>query len=304
MWELLASVRALLRPAASAVHLPWLSAHRADQVVSGPSVARELAAGAAGRLPGFLAPTPDSPLTGPAEELARLRATPAEQVRRDLAAVYGDRLPAALVPLREAPERGLGALAEELAGFWERALAPSWPRLRALLESDIHHRARVLTERGPAAMLGEVHQGLTYDPAAGTLRVALRWSVPAVGAERLAGRGLVLVPSAFAWPDVYVKTSLPWTPVIRYPARGVGALWEAAAAADDLAAVLGASRARLLDLLETPAGTVELAHRAGLAPGGVSAHLHRLARAGLVAPHRTGRTVLYARTARGEALYR
>ncbi|MFK0237764.1 helix-turn-helix domain-containing protein [Streptomyces vinaceus] len=91
------------------------------------------------------------------------------------------------------------------------------------------------------------------------------------------------------------------------PVRGIGTLWESSAAAADsadLAPALGATRAMLLDLLETPAATLELANRTGLAPGGVSAHLHKIAQAGLVARHRTGRIVLYARTARGEALYR
>ncbi|MFG2824807.1 DUF5937 family protein [Kitasatospora sp. NPDC048365] len=303
-WELTASVRALARPADRAVHMPWLSAHRADPLLTGRSAARELTVASPGHLPGFLAPTPHSPLTGLDEELGQVRDTPAEVVRQDLTAVFGELLPARLVPLGRAPRRELASVTDELRRYWDRALAPTWPRIRALLESDIHHRARVLTDRGPAAMFADIHPGLAFDPAGSTLRIALRRSVPTDTHHRLNGRGLVLVPSAFAWPDLHVKTALPWTPVIRYPVRGVGTLWEAAPDATDLAAALGATRARLLDLLDTPASTLELAHRTGLAAGGVSAHLHRLAAAGLVAPHRTGRTVLYARTTRGEALYR
>lgn len=301
-WELLASVRALTRPAGRAVHMPWLSAHRGDPLLSEP-VARELAAATPRRLPGFLAPTPASPLTELDDELAEVRATPIETLRHDLTAVYGDRLPTILHPLLRAPRRELGALTDHLHRYWQRTLAPHWPRIRALLESDIHHRARTLTERGSAAMLADIHPDLAYDQTAGTLRITLRHGVPDQAHRRLEGRGLVLVPSAFAWPRLYVKTIEPWTPVIRYPVRGIGTLWEAADTASDLAAALGATRARLLDLLESPATTLELAHRTGLAPGGVSVHLHRLTRAGLIAPHRVGRTVLYARTTRGEALY-
>jgi len=48
----------------------------------------------------------------------------------------------------------------------------------------------------------------------------------------------------------------------------------------------------------------ELARRLRMSPAGVSAHLRVLARAGLAAPTREGRTVLYSRTPLGEDLWR
>lgn len=304
-WELLASVRTLTRPGGHAIHMPWLAEHRRDPLLTGAAsaAARDLTAGPEHFLPGFLAPTPLSPLTDLDDELQEVRRTPADVIRLELAEVFGDALPPGLAPMLRAPRRELAAAVTDLRGYWQRTLAPTWPRIRALLESDIHHRARFLTERGPAAMFADIHPDLAFDPAAGTLRIANR--PPGLVAPRrsLDGRGLVLVPSAFAWPRLYVKTSEPWVPVIRYPVRGIGTLWEAGSADADLAPALGETRALLLGLLETPASTLELAHRTGLAPGGVSAQLHKLSAAGLVAPHRTGRIVLYARTSRGEALY-
>lgn len=212
-------------------------------------------------------------------------------------------MPDSLRPLRRTPQRELAAIAGHLDSYWARTLEPTWPRIRALLESDIHYRARTLTERGPEAMFTDIHPDLSFDPATGVLKIANRQTSPLKPRCSLDGRGLVLVPSAFAWPRVYVKTSPPWTPVIRYPVRGIGTLWEPANTTTDLAPALGATRALLLQLLETPASTQELANRTGLAPGGVSSHLHKLAAAGLLTPHRTGRTVIYARTAKGEALH-
>ncbi|MGW2375138.1 DUF5937 family protein [Kitasatospora sp. NPDC001683] len=310
-WELLASIRTLTRPASHPIHLPWLSEHRHDPLLTapGPAAARALTAGPKGHLPGFLAPTPLSPLTALDDELDEVRRTPAEVVRRDLAEVFGEERPPALAPVLRAPLRELDRIVTDLHHYWQRTLAPAWPRLRALLESDIHYRARSLTERGPAAMFAGIHPDLVFDQSTGTLRIANRRTLLADPRRSLDGRGLVLVPSAFAWPKLYVKTAAPWVPVLRYPVRGIGTLWESRteggsrAEAADLAPALGATRALLLGLLEIPAGTLELAHRTGLAPGGVSAQLHKLARAGLVAPHRTGRVVLYARTARGQALY-
>ncbi|MEU3776141.1 DUF5937 family protein [Streptomyces sp. NPDC032472] len=302
-WELLASLRSLTQPAGHVIHMPWLSEHRRDPLLTRPgsAAARDLTAGPRHHLPGFLAPTPLSPLTDLDDELDEVRRTPATVIRRDLAAVFGDRLPDGLAPMLRAPRREMEAVVAELRGYWHRALAPAWPRIRSLLESDIHYRARSLTERGPAAMFADIHPDLAFDQDAGTLVISNRTASPS--RRSLDGRGLVLVPSAFAWPRLYVKTSEPWVPVIRYPVRGVGALWESPSDTADLAPALGATRALLLGLLKTPASTQELANRTGLAPGGVSTQLHKLARAGLVAAHRTGRIVLYARTAKGEALY-
>lgn len=304
-WELLASIRTLTQPGEHAIHMPWLTAHRGDPLLtrSAHAAARDVTAGPPGNLPGFLAPTPSSPLTGIDDELDEVRRTPVDVVRRDLAAVFSNRLPDSLRPLRRAPRRELAIIVGHLDSYWRRTLDPTWPKIRALLESDIHYRARTLTERGPEAMFSDIHPDLSFDPAAGLLRIGNR-QTPSLDPNRsLDGRGLVLVPSAFAWPRVFVKTSPPWTPVIRYPVRGIGTLWETADTAGDLAPALGTTRALLLRLLETPASTQDLANRTGLAPGGVSSHLHKLTTAGLVAPHRTGRTVLYARTAKGESLH-
>jgi predicted transcriptional regulator len=284
--------------------MPWLSAHRDDPLFTDISnqAALDLTAGPASRLPGFLAPTPVSPLTGIDEELDEVRRTPADVVCRDLRGSFGSGTPPSLLPMLTAPRSELAKTVDDLARYWQRTLAPTWPRMRALLESDIHHRARTLTERGPAAMFGDIHHDLHFDAAAGNLTIANRHAEIPDPHRSLDGRGLVLVPSAFTWPHVWVKTTTPWIPVIRYPVRGVGTLWESTPVHTDLAAVLGATRARLLRLLETPASTQELARRTGLAEGGVSAHLHKLTAAGLTTPNRVGRTVLYARTPKGKAI--
>ncbi|MGI5270234.1 ArsR/SmtB family transcription factor [Nonomuraea sp. CA-218870] len=69
-----------------------------------------------------------------------------------------------------------------------------------------------------------------------------------------------------------------------------------------LAAVLGRTRTRLLAELDQPASTKELAARLDLSEPGANQHLTALHRAGLASAHRTGRYVLYARTAVAETL--
>jgi DNA-binding transcriptional ArsR family regulator len=77
---------------------------------------------------------------------------------------------------------------------------------------------------------------------------------------------------------------------------------EPAAAPEHLAALLGRSRALLLDSLADAASTSQLARAFGMAAGAVGDHLAVLRRSGLVERARSGRSVLYRRTALGDSL--
>jgi DNA-binding transcriptional ArsR family regulator len=66
--------------------------------------------------------------------------------------------------------------------------------------------------------------------------------------------------------------------------------------------LVGANRAALLRLLDQPLGTTHLAATCGLPVGAVGNHLRVLLDAGVVARRRSGRHVLYWRTALGESL--
>jgi DNA-binding transcriptional ArsR family regulator len=124
-------------------------------------------------------------------------------------------------------------------------------------------------------------------------------------AGSLAGRGLVLVPSAFVGPERTMMVNRPGQMLqLCYPSRGVGVLWEQQPdrVPEAVAAVLGRSRALLLAELGAPASTTELSHRTGLSAAGVSQHLTALRAAGIVASHRAGRSVLYRRTDLADSL--
>jgi hypothetical protein len=118
----------------------------------------------------------------------------------------------------------------------------------------------------------------------------------------LAEHGLVLSPSAFCWPKAWVEVDPVGQGVLRYPARGIGALWEERAVPQGLAALIGRTRARLLTLLEVPRGTTDLAAALEVTAGAVSQHVAVLRSAGLVTTRREGRHVRHARTARADAL--
>jgi DNA-binding transcriptional ArsR family regulator len=117
------------------------------------------------------------------------------------------------------------------------------------------------------------------------------------------GQGLSLMPSVFAWPDVFVNYEGGRPTTLVYPARGIGELWTAPPEPSHaLAGVLGATRARLLADLGQPATTTALAARHGLSPASVSAQLTRLRAAGLVSSRRSGKEVHYRRTSLADAM--
>jgi DNA-binding transcriptional ArsR family regulator len=302
IWEAVVSVRVLRGPAERALHLPWVRRVRAAIDVAQPDfgLLADLVPTPVRYIPDFLTPPPSTPVPVLDAELDALRATSPDQVRHDLDRVPGRRS-AKVAELYADPVAGVVRLAEQIRGYWELALAPHWPRIRGLLEGEVSFRARRLAAGGAHLLFHELHERIRWD----TDRLYVRHRYYR-SSRALDGRGLVLVPSVFAWPSVYTISTPPWQPTLLYPPRGVATLWEAGAAAgpDALAGVLGQARAVLLTQLAAPASTTELARRTGLTPGGVSQHLTALRRAGLVVSYRAGRAVLYARTEVADALLR
>ncbi|MCP3803556.1 winged helix-turn-helix domain-containing protein [Allokutzneria sp. A3M-2-11 16] len=295
LWEVVASVRVLKEPAAHALHLPWISTAAERVRALDLSLLDALIPVPARRLPAFLAPTPTTPVPDIADELDALRAVAADEVR---AGVELLNRPPVLDELYDDPPTGLAKLAETVAVYWETALLPHWPRIRALLEGEVLHRSRRLAEGGAQRLFADLDPAVSW--AGDTLVVQRKTSERL----RLEGRGLVLVPSVFVWPKVFSKITDSWQPVLRYPPRGIATLWERGRdpVPDALAAVLGPSRAQLLAELDAPASTSELARRTGITAGGVSQQLTLLREAGLVTSHRTGRFVLYQRTPAADVL--
>lgn len=292
------AVRALADPGAHAIHLPWMPGAR--QALVGldltllDALTRDLA-----YVPDFVAPPPETTLPALADELARVRATAPDQVATELGwAFEGRELPAAVRPLLRDPVRALDRLATTLEEVHRRVVEQHWPRLRAVLDGDVLHRSRRLGEAGIAGMLADIHPLVRVE--GDRIRVAKAHDESA----DLAGRGLTLVPCAFSWPDVGVVYDRPWQPTLFYPPRGLALLWARGAEPPDeaLAAVLGSARARILEDLDAPRTTTELAHRLATSAGGVSTHLAALRGAGLVVGHRTGRVVLYARSELGAGM--
>ena len=302
-WEAVASSMLILFPeksCRSGSYRRWLDG--ATSAVSGLDLEplAVLVRGDAGYLPDFLLTPPDEPSPTFEAELERLRGTAPQRVAAEARLAYTDETPDALVPYLERPDRALAALADLLAEYWRRALAPSWPQMRALLEGEMITCARRLAQGGPDALLTE-------------LSPTISWEAPVLSIEKkhcddvdAGGRGLLLVPVVFGNSASFVSIDGPWRPTVSYAPRGLGLLWlqESDGAEGDvpLELLLGRGRASVLSALVEPASTSELALRLGVSPSTVSEHLGVLSRSGVVNRRRAGRLVLYVLTPRGEQL--
>lgn len=298
--ETVFSVRALVLPGMYAPRLPW---H--DDVAEhlNPEDVELLYAMMPPRrwLPDFLTPRPSAPGPRFADELATVRAAPGALAWHDILAAYGpDRLPPALAGGGEHPDALVERIATVLDRYWRRCVRPWWPRLRAVLDADIVYRSRSLAAGGARALFADLHDRVSWSDGILTVRQSSR---PQHSAVDVAGRGLALVPSAFARGAMTVVDPAG-PPSISYPARGRSTLWETAQPPTEaaLARLVGAPRARLLALLEHPASTTELAYRLSVTAAAVSQQLAVLHAAGLVTRARSGRSVLYARTTLGDRL--
>lgn len=288
VWETVAAVRAALAPRLR--HSPaWLDRSLRRLAVLDLPLLRELVDPGRPYLVDFLAPPPERADSGFAAELERIRSTPRALVRKELRRA-GIEIAAVEVPAR------LAGVVAELRAAWDGAVRHEWPVVRALLERDVTWRARQLAREGGAAMLAGLHPAVAAGGAA--LRIEAAHT-----AERLPGRrGLLLVPSAYAWPMVYVVDAPPWRATIAYPARGVSAPGETAPTREAIAALVGAGRSEVLLAVRDGATTQQLALTLHLSPGAVSQHLNRLRLAGMVQSTRMGRVVLHELTRRGEVV--
>jgi DNA-binding transcriptional ArsR family regulator len=301
--ELSGAVRTTHRPAGQRWHLPWLDAVAAADPPAGLALVQALQP-PSGYTPDFLAPPPTAS-TAVEAEIDGVARTPADRVAHELLLCRADQpdpaVRAVLDRLLEDPAAGRDAIAEALRSCWRVLLAPHWERIRQLLDADIAYRARQLADTGLVGLLAALHPDVRLRDGA----VEVRPDRPGVEGERiLGGAGLVLLPSAFTWPHALAVLDPPWQPTVVYPARGVGDLWERRGPepAAALAALVGATRARLLADLAEPAATTVLARHYGMAASTLSRHLAVLRAAGLVAARRDRRQVLYGRTPLGAAL--
>jgi DNA-binding transcriptional ArsR family regulator len=311
--ETVFSLWALSDPSRHTLHLPWLRTVRGrlsptdtDLLLAlvGPSrLPPDFRGNPSRALPDFLTPRPTRFIARFQDELAVVRATPPEIVRRDLVATHApDPVPDQLQAATRSNDRPIlrlrGAICDALECHWNHSLAPIWPQMQLVLEADTTYRARQLATGGARRLFADIHPNLRWND--GVLSIAEMVSHDTVAA---AGRGLLLVPSIFAYKPV-PPLDPHEPPSLAYPSRGIATLWAPPPQPHPTALVdlLGRTRALLLQMLEEPLPTIELARRLKVTPSAVSQHLQVLHATGLLTRDRDRRQILYRRSPTGDQL--
>ncbi|MFB7845747.1 ArsR/SmtB family transcription factor [Streptomyces sp. NPDC056053] len=271
-------------------HLPAHRARRAADPVTALLVA--VALGGSWNAD-FVTPTP----TGEGapsfeEELAPVRATTPERARADLVVSLGG---GPLPPLLDRDDLA-HRVADVLEWVWHRTVLPDWPRRRRIIEADVVARTGELGRGGWAAALSGLRPEMRW-LGDGRLRINA-YDYPT---KQLTGVRLLFVPVTrrsgwVSWDDEARRYA------IVYPCSGALADVGRVRVPDSLSRLLGPARATVLVLLADPKSTTQLVALTGQGLGSVGRHLKVLLDAGLADRRRTGRSVLYFRTAAGDVL--
>jgi DNA-binding transcriptional ArsR family regulator len=226
-------------------------------------------------------------------ELALLARLTDDDLRADLVTTTGS----ALAP--ELLRPGLRDLAVDLVRWiWTHTLESDWPRRERLVRADIVARTAQLARHGWAVVLRDLGTGREW-AGDGHLRIN-PYDLPSE--ELPAGSVLRFVPthSDRGWVGWH-RGREGNRYAVYYPLAGRLAATDGQGS-DGLGALVGANRAALLALLDVPRSTTQLVALADLPLGSVGRHLKVLLDAGVVLRRRSGREVLYWRTALGDAL--
>ena len=290
MWELVLSLHRLRRRDGGPFFADWWRSVPAE-VPNGTRLLTDLAP-ASGYYADFLTP----PAASLAAGVDTLMSTPKRRLRTDLATLAAERpLPSwtsALADGRPDALRGLGEAADR---YFAACLEPYWSRVCAAVDRERELQTALLASGGVERLLRELH------PTARWAYPVLELAYPVSRELRLAGRGLLLVPSFFCWGTPTTFRDDAFSPTLVYPIRR--ALPVAGDARGPLSALVGPTRSRVLAAIrESPCSTKDLATRIGATPPTASRQVSVLRSAGLVSSRRAGQSVLHSLTPQGRAL--
>ncbi|MFE9959750.1 ArsR/SmtB family transcription factor [Micromonospora sp. NPDC005299] len=259
-----------------------------------------------GYFPDFL--TPYASKDGLDAGLEAVRGTPVDLLRRDLTRLAEENvLPASASALARGQPDVLSHLTDSMVRYQSLAVTPYWSRIQAAVEADRARRARAMLDGGAEGLLTSLRPSMRW--ADGVLEVL---DYPDSRELHLDGRGLLLVPSFFCarTPVALLDPSLP--PVLVYPVDRLGGLMPEpgsaahrdadAAQREALAALLGRTRAAVLEAADEGCTTGEVARRLRISAAAASQHTTVLRNAGLLVSHRDRNTVLHTLTPLGRAV--
>jgi len=292
MWESLLSLHLLQQRTGALPFRQWRDTVRGR--LSGAIRPLVALAPANGYSPDFL--TPAGAADGLESGIDALRSTPADRLAVDLRLVARYRPSTAWT--RALPNRdgeALGHLADLVRGYHRVAIAPYWSRIRAAIAAERSAQTRLMAEQGVERMVSLLHPNIRW--RSGALEVH---GIKTSRDIHLNGRGLRLIPSYFCWQEPTLLRDPGMPPVLVYPIEHrFGRLATPTTGPDrqagrPLVALLGRTRAAVLEAVSSGCTTSELAERVGVSPATASQHASVLRDAGLISTRRLGGSVLHS----------
>ena len=246
-----------------------------------------------------------------AEAVEALRALPAERLAGQLlrsvsprrggrtaahwAASRGPAVAASVTALLERPAEAVAGFLDFLEASWHEWFADEWHRVRPSLAAEARRFTDLVFRRGTRAALTSLDPAITATPTGITIAKVQNTR------HDVSRRGLLVAPSAFIHPHLYVA-DVPHHPLLLiHPAHPASAAAPAAGAAPGVGELLRrveaiAHRGRLevaRAIATEPRTAGEIAALWNVDPTLVNRHLRALAAAGLAVPVRSGRFVQY-----------
>ncbi|MFG3497190.1 winged helix-turn-helix domain-containing protein [Streptomyces sp. NPDC047928] len=192
----------------------------------------------------------------------------------------------------------------DLEEFRRVAVAPYWKAIAKRLDADRVARGRIMLSEGVGKLLTTLHPAIRWNPPV--------LEIPGTGEDmKLEATGLALVPSLFLAGRPPVLTTDGQGPggtvslIYPIPVRPEWAesLWESREGTDNaLDALVGRTRAAVLEILTSSLTTTEVGERVGISSAAASQHTSILRAAGLITTLRTFNKVQHTITPLGGAL--
>lgn len=254
-------------------------------------------------VPRFLTSALDNPAPTFASQLEEIRSTPESRVRAEVQEAFGDAVPRAYLPFLTSPRRALQRLCASLEHYWDRVVAPSWSQMRVTLEREVLRMAYALATSTPDMAISQAHPAMSFADDRLTVDSVVQQDTAELGTRMLMLTPLICAPDGLI-ADMYAHDRVK----VGYAAPGAQDVWEApeeeARDTNQLTALLGTKRARVLTAIDRPVTTSALSAELHLPLATVSEHLTALHSLGFLARSRAGRTVEYALTDLGANLLR
>ncbi|MCL8013498.1 winged helix-turn-helix domain-containing protein [Streptomyces sp. AS02] len=301
LWETVLSLMRLQDRSAALVFDPWRREVRAGLARAGltsTATALMLLARRAAYFPDFL--TPGQGVADLEVGIDLVLGTPKHRLARELSQLFPKAPPRGFRRLGEGDPGALQVLGEALRRYYAVAVQPYLPAIRAAVAADRSVRAEAALTSGPRGLLD------SYDTVLGREDESLVTDYPFDRGLRLDGRPLAIVPAFFCVRTPVTLADPRLDPVLVHPLHPApGWLTRSRREATGqlpVAQLIGPTRATVLDALEQPRTTTELAALLRLTPPTASRHATVLREAGLVESRRQRNRVFHLRTRLGDAL--